>query len=153
MNFLAERMRECCHCRLSCVAANRERDADYYYVPFPGGLDLEHTEPPLSATTSLAPPHLGHLARSKAVPPPKPPRRNRRTVETPFASNWSSTRGRPDYSFRRAPGGGLVAATGQPSGGATRSRRLLMPTAARPPTPCVGAATSVSMGRCSELRV
>lgn len=147
MNFLAERMREFCHCRLSCVGASRERDVDNYYVPFSGGLDLEHTGQPLAS------PRVGHSARSGAVPPPKPPRRIARTAETPFASNWSSSRGRPDYSFRRGPEGGSVAATGQPSGGAARPRRSLMPAATRPPTPCVGPTASVKMRRCSELRV
>ncbi|KAK8776830.1 hypothetical protein V5799_029825 [Amblyomma americanum] len=124
-----------------CVTARHERDVDVsgFYVRFSDDLDPkpELHERPAAYTTGGS----SSVSGSSAVAPPKPPRRRYVPAAvappTAFPLNWSSSRGRPDYThrFRRSDPGPAPECAETPSQIAAEVPRRLLKVSTRPPTP------------------
>nr|XP_037272211.1 uncharacterized protein LOC119164186 [Rhipicephalus microplus] len=152
MNSLLERLVNFLQRRLvPCATSVQEQDADGFYVRLSGDLEPEPLRQAPGRPTAAA---GGHTARTA---PPKPPRcRTVNPVQTAFPSNWSTTRGRPDYE-PGAKRSSMVDGYAMEPTLAVQYRRSLKPSATRPPTPFVestAAAQHMSPGRrCCEVRV
>lgn len=151
MNSLFERLLSFLQRRLPCVTSIQEQDGDGFYVRLSGDLEPEPTAQTSGRPTDAA----GRLTVRTA--PPKPPRfRTVNPMQTAFPSNWSTARGRPDYALRAKRSSMVDGSATQPPL-AVQNRRLLKPSATRPPTPfveSVAAAEHLAPGRrCCQLRV
>ncbi|KAL1437819.1 hypothetical protein MTO96_048518 [Rhipicephalus appendiculatus] len=138
MNSLLERLLNFLQRRLPCVTSIQEQDPDGSYVRLSGNLEPEPTRQAPGRPTTEGPPHRQDSSAAKtSALPNREPRANRLSVQLEH-DTW------PARLRIQSPL-------------AVQHRRLLKPSATRPPTPFVesaAAAQHLAPGRrCCEVRV